>query len=185
MSTTLRTKPLPVDLADAWLGRALDHLLDACAAQEHNRSVDASRATVVFASLAVESRINRLVREHDPERWPAESQLTPLEKFQLVPRLLHESELARHNELAELVVEVFDLRDDLVGAGPCASSFDPHTACVTLAAAAEICRFLDADDEVAASVRVSAESLKRSAGTAPPPLTTAEWGDFPPDIGGS
>ncbi len=178
--------PQPNDVADVWLVHALEHLLDACKPLDAEHRLDASRRTVALAALAVEARINRVLREHDPDNWPVDAQLTPLEKFQQLPRLLGESDLERHNELAELVVELFDLRDGLVDAAPQPPAFTPAAACAMVTAAASLCSFLDDVAAIGSEIerRASAVTSLASAATAAELPSDADE-RFPPDLIGS
>ena len=135
---------IATDLADVWLGHALASLLEACGVPEETRDallvsggvleqtlptpattdeaeelerLDASRRAVVFAALALEARINRVLSRCDPEERLAFARLAPAQRFRLAPRLLDELEFAREDAaLCDLVVEVFAARDELVDA---------------------------------------------------------------------
>lgn len=178
--------PQPYDVADVWLVHGLEHLLDACSPLDAEHRLDASRRAVALAALAVEARVNRVLREHDPERWPAEAPLSPLEKFQRLPRLLGESDLERHNELAEPIVELFDARDGLVDAVPVPPAFTPSTACAMVLAAASLCRYLDDVAAVASEVERRAAAVASRAAAATVAELPADTGErFPPDVIGS
>jgi hypothetical protein len=186
LTAPVRDLPRPHDVADVWLVHALEHLLDACSPIDGEHRLDASRRAVACASLAVEARINRVLREHDPEQWRVDMLLVPLEKYQLLPRLLGESDLTRHNELAELVVELFDARDGLVDAVLEPPAPTPASACGMVTAAAAVCSFLDDVSALGPEVerRASGVASRAAAATVAPPPPDA--GDsFPPDLIGS
>jgi hypothetical protein len=180
----LHELPPPLDLGDVWLEHALDRLYQACAATDAGARDDASILSVLFAGLAIESRINRIVRENDPEHWERIRSLRALDKFQLVPRLLHESNLGAHNELSEYVVELFDLRDELVEASPSAPPPNPAQACTMVTAAARVCLLLEEGDPAALEVLELAKAALPQARVAAAAIP-AEAGDFPPDLIGS
>lgn len=178
--------PQPHDVADVWLVHALEHLLDACSPVDVAHRADASRRAVALAALAVEARVNRVLREHDPEHWGAEAALSPLEKFQRLPRLLGESHLERHNELAEPIVELFDARDGLVDAVPVPPPFTPASACAMVTAAASVCSYLDDVAELGCEVERHATAVASRAAAATVAELPVDTGErFPPDLIGS
>lgn len=165
----------PPDLADTWLAHSLLQLSAACEEADNARRTDASRLAVVLAALAVETRLNRVLHEHDPG-WDHDNLASPLEKFQLLPRLVAQ-DVVRHNELSGLLVEVLDRRSELTDSG--APVVTPRDAARVVIAAAEICTFLDPTRPEADRVRSAA--LAAHAETSPP----AEPGEFPPELVGS
>lgn len=225
----MRGMPAAADLADLWLVHALTCLLDACdvpeperlkligagiddfeskitsrstATQEVERlaRLDACSLALVFAALALEARINRALRACDPAEWRAVSHLTPAEKFRLAPRLLDELDSATEDaELCRLVVEVFDMRDDLVDAGGSPRSefhIGPSVARAMVEASAKVCSFLatlTGGDESGTALRTqkAAEALTHRADAlalARPPTrpdrkqSSNGDADFPPDL---
>lgn len=227
--------PAPVDLADLWLLHALAHLLDACEVPAPDRRelvesgidagivpaeseatgeaaqlerLDASRLALVFGALAVEARLNRVLRRCDPSEWEAVAHLVPAEKFRLAPRLLAALASApKHAALCDLAVELFAVRDELVDAAGLpdaalevtSSRFGPRRARVMVEASAKICGFLatltDEDDSgTAGLVQKAAFALARRTDVLSlvRPLTAPHWDwegngdvDFPPDLIGS
>ena len=227
--------PGPTDLADVWLVHALAHLLNAYNVPDADRRalvtspaaaatiaipalhgvneqtarlqrLDAARLALVSAALAVEARMNRVLRRGDPAEWEAIAHLVPAKKFRVAPRLLdaHES-ASKHEALCDLVEEIFRVRDELVDAAGqpgaalnvMSSRFSPSHARAMVEASAKICRFLatlgeEGDNATAELVRDVANGLQRrldfrSEVTVPSP--DWEWStgdlDFPPDIIGS
>jgi hypothetical protein len=85
---------------------------------ERPERLDACRLTLAFAALAVEARLNRVLRGSDEAEWRALVHLTPVKKFRLARRLLtglgHATE---GHELGDLMAQVFGDRDELVDAG--------------------------------------------------------------------
>lgn len=202
--------PVAADLADVWLGHALACLLEAGGAADADEAtrerLDACRRAVVFAALALEARLNRVLRCCDPYERHAFADLAPAEKFRLAPRLLDELEFAAEDAaLCALVVEVFKARDELVDAdgasgGPPADVAPPLSAGRARAIVEEsgrICCFLatltdDVPVATAQQVWRAAGALARRADGFPggdaPSLPRWEWdGDdeFPPDLIGS
>lgn len=204
------------DLADVWLDHALTCLFDACDLPEGEEvaarsttaeRLDACRCALVFAALALEARLNRALRHCDAAESRAVAHLSPAEKFRLAPRLLGEfHSAAKDATLCDLVVEIFNVRDDLVEAGASsaealtegASEFSPSHARALVAASAKLCWFLAAlvgEDEGGTARRVleAADGLALradllSAGRAPSlPHWDWDWGgeEFPPDLIGS
>ncbi len=225
----MRGMPAAVDLADLWLIHALTCLFDACdvseaerlelieagiddfepkitsrstAAQEAERlaRLDACSLAVVFAALALEARLNRGLRSCDSAEWQAVSHLTPAEKFRLAPRLLDGLDsAAKGAELCRLVVEVFDVRDELVDAGGSPRSefhLGPSVARAMVEASAKVCSFLatlTGCDESGTALRTqkAAEALAHRADAlalARPPTRPSRKqssngeADFPPDL---
>jgi hypothetical protein len=228
--------PGATDLADVWLGHGLVCLLDACGVPRASRAdllesgvdtpasglpaprpagdeevslpggVDACRRAVVFAALALEARLNRVLARCDPEERQALGHLAPAEKFRLAPRLLDELKYAPEDAaLCELVVEVFKARDELVEADGApeglpsepSSRLSPSRARAIVEESAKICCFLATlTDEVpvdtaqqvwrtAGALQGRADSL--SAGN-PPSLPRWDWewlDEFPPNLIGS
>lgn len=225
----MRGMPSAADLADLWLVHALTCLLDACDVPEPERlklveagiddfeptisarstateeveqlaRLDASSLAVVFATLALEARLNRVLRSCDAAEWQAVSHLTPAEKFRLAPRLLDELDSATKDaELCRLVVEVFDVRDELVDAGGSPRSefhLGPSVARAMVEASARVCSFLatlTGGDESGTALRTqhAAEALAhRADALALARSPTASFrkrssngdADFPPDL---
>lgn len=226
--------PGAVDLADVWLAHALACLFEACgvapadrpalvesgadafdaeatlfAADESTRvgRLDACRRALAFSVLAVEARLNRVLRGCHTAEWHALLRLSPPERFRLAPRLLERlDEAPADAELAELVDEVFGVQEELVDAAGCVgatfphqpSRFGPSRARKIVEAGAEICCFLGAlageHDGAAPVVRDAARALEARATrvTAAAAGTYSQWGwdwngfgDFPPDVIGS
>jgi hypothetical protein len=224
------------DLADVWLADALECLLDACevplgerlalvetgrdsiepedaaswpAVDESSRlrRLVACRRALAFSALAVEARLNRVLRGCHADEWSALLRMSPPERFRLAPRLLNKLEwAARHAELCDRVDEVFGGRDELVGAagsGGAAFPYEfsrlgPSRVREAVEASAEICCFLASligeDEGSAPRVRDAARVLISRAEHVqlPPAADRAEYGwewsgfgDFPPDIIGS
>ena len=193
--------PDVADLADLWLVHAVAYLLDACDVPEPDRRklvesgrdvfeppimvksstadeaarlehLDACRLALEFATLAVEARLNGVLRRWNADEWRALAHLAPAEKFRLLPRLLDGNELAvRFAELSPLVDELFDVRDELVDAGgPPGSAlrFSPSRARAMVEASAKVCCVLETliDDEERRTARLArraAEALARRA----------------------
>jgi hypothetical protein len=232
--------PVPADLADEWLADALGYLLDACELPREalgellgpaapaefltrmpapsddpaarRKRLDAARLAVVIAALAVETRLNRVLKLRDPSDWSTMAHLAPLEKFQLAPRLLRDVESApAHSGLSNLAFELLELRAELVDAGvrPTAGletadepdlRFMPRRARTMVVAGARICEFLATlagrDDETgmarlvdqaAGTLDERAEACSLMGGPIP---ARRDWGwdrdvEFPPDIVGS
>lgn len=229
--------PDVVDLADVWLVHALACLLDACDVPETDRRrlvesgidafepeilarstatdesvrlerLDACRRALVFAALALEARLNRVLRRCDAAEWRVVAHLAPVEKFRLALRPLAGPECATKDaELSDLVVQVFSGRDELVDAdGPtglaltdASSRFSPSRTRAIVEASAKICAFLatltGGDEsgtarlvwETAAALAQRADFL---AVVRPSSSPRSDWGwngfgDFPPDLTGS
>lgn len=227
--------PSPADLADLWLVYALAYLLDACDVPAGDRRelvasgidpgilelagtagvtgeaqlerLNASRVALVFGALAVEARLNRVLKRGDPSELQAVAHLKPAQKFRLAPRLLGELDaMPNHAALCDLVDELFTLRNELVdaaglpGAGSreTSSRFSASHARALVEASAKACCFLATlakeDEGVAERVRDTVEALSHRADVlaviTPPTLPRWEWGwnqdaDFPPDLVGS
>jgi hypothetical protein len=223
--------PGAADLADVWLGHALACLLDGCEVPEDDRAalvefgrdelesddtapdearqlrrLDACRSALALSALAVEARLNRVLRRCHAAEWSALLRLSPAERFRLAPRLLDELEwAARDAELSDLVEQVFAAHDELVDAAgsvgaafpPTRSRFGPDRARDTVEASAELCCFLadltGEDEGAAPAVREAARALRsrawRLSGAAPrrteQELGLNGFGDFPPDVIGS
>lgn len=232
--------PVPVDLADEWLADALGYLLDACelpraALRElleppahpsvpfgraptpsddpaaRRSRLDAARLAIVTGALAVEARLNRVLKLRDSGDWRTLAHLVPLEKFGLAPRLLRGLHtVPEQSRLSRLAAELFELRAELVeaGIGPSAAlevaddpdrRFLPGHARAMVEASATICAFLatlaDRDDETetAQLVQRAARALAQRAETSSimggPIAPRRDWGwndvDFPPDLVGA
>lgn len=192
--------PLEGDLADVWLGHALRSLVavgDEVHAPSGEDELDACRRAIVFAALALEARLNSVLRCCDSEERHALAHLAPAEKFRLAPRLLAElSAEAEDAALCELVVEVFGARDALVGANGGARRVEPAFARAIVEESARICTFLASLVEgipTATSVQVRAEvsalarrSERLSAGEPVRlPRWNWDWDEFPPNLVGS
>lgn len=233
--------PVPVDLADEWLADGLGFLLDACelpkATLRHlleptghpalalgrapaltdspaarRRRLDAARLAVLIGALAVEARLNRVLKLRDPGDWSTLAHLVPYEKFALAPKLLRGVEsVPDQSGLSRLAAELFELRADLVEAGVQASAaleaadepdprFLPNHARVMVEASAKLCAFLatlagrDPEVETARLVQRAAAALSARAEACSvmsgPIAARREWAwgfeaDFPPDVGGS
>ena len=226
--------PGAVDLADVWLVHALACLLDACEVDPEDRMallesgadafdpettlfatdeatrvarLDACRRALAFSVLAVEARLNRVLRGCYAAEWQALLRLSPAERFRLAPRLLDRlGDTPRDAELCELVDEVFGVQEELVDAAGCVgatfphqpSRFGPSRARKLVEASAEICCFLSdlagEHDGPAPVVRDAARALETRVThvTAAAAGTYSQWGwdwngfgDFPPDVIGS
>lgn len=233
--------PVPVDLADEWLADALGFLLDACelpkaALRElveptvhpsalldqapipsdsppaRRRRLDSARLAVVLGALAVEARLNRVLKLRDPGDWSTLAHITPLEKLGLAPKLLRGVDsVPEQSGLSLLAAELFELRSELVeaGLGPSAAleaadepdqRFLPSHGRAMVEASATICAFLttlagrDAEGETERLVRCAAAALAQRADACSimrgPIAARREWGwacepDFPPDVVGS
>jgi hypothetical protein len=229
--------PPPSDLADVWLVHALVRLLDAYDIPDTDRPdliasvrnastveipvtsaasgearrlerLDAARLALVSAALAVEARMNTVLRHGDPAEWEAVAHLVPAERFRVAPRLLDRRESAsKHEELCDLVDEIFRVRDELVDAAgePCSalnvmsSRFSPSHARAMVEASARICHFLAtlAEEQVGGTaelVRDVARAFDLRLDHRPKFIEREpgwEWNwhldqlDFPPDIVGS
>ena len=192
------------DLADGWLDDALGALAAACDADRPDR-LDAARRAIVFAALALEARVNRVLACADPAEHDALAHLSPAERFRLAPRLLAHLEAAAEDAaLCELVVEVFRARDELVDgdgvwhAADATERFSPNRARAIVEESARICCFLATLAETipvvtAKHVWHAAGSLtehadRLSAARAPAlPRWDWDWDDdaFPPRLIGS
>ncbi|MGZ4333181.1 MAG: hypothetical protein ACXVRJ_02765 [Gaiellaceae bacterium] len=232
--------PAPADLADVWLAYAFCRLLEACELTDttlrelvdpasrpieflvrphvgsggetaRHRRLDAGRFAVLDAGLAVEARLNRVLRLRDPDDWSTVAHLVPVEKLRLAPRLLRDVEsVPDHGRLCELAAVLFESRGRLVHAGGPTSMpeqeeeqdawFDPSHARAAVAAGAEICTFLAAlarrDDEATGArlIATACERLERRAeacsAAGQEPQEPAQWSwtldaEFPPDLVGS
>ena len=231
--------PVPVDLADEWLADALAFLLDACelprtALREllepnahpavpfgqaptplgdpaaRRKRLDAARLAVVIGALAVEARLDRVLKLRDHGDWSTLAHLAPLEKFGLAPRLLRGvHSVPEQSGLSRFAAELFELRAELVEAGVGASAalevadepdprFLPSHARAMVEASAKICAFLatlsDRDEtQTAHLVQRAAGALAQRAETCSimrgPIAARRDWGwndiDFPPDVVGS
>ena len=188
------------DLADIWLGHALRCLValgDEAHEPTDGGELDASRRAIVFAALALEARLNSVLRCCDPEERHALGHLAPAEKFRLAPRLLAElSAEAEDAALCDLFVEVFGARDSLVGANGGERPLDPAFARAIVEESARICTFLASLVEgipTATAVQVRAEvsalakrSERLSAGEPVRlPQWEWDWDEFPPNLVGS
>ena len=210
------------DLADVWLLHALAALLDGWGVPEEKRReltaapaaggeavrlehLDSCRTALVFAALAVEARLNRVLRSRDGAEWRTVAHLMPAERFRLAPRLLDELESATKDaELVPLVVKLFEYRDELVDAGESPGSaltdaealvrFGPSHARAMVEASAKVCAFLATltgeESGIAQLVQNAAEQLARQAhaleAVAPSwSFHEVDWAEFPPDLVGS
>lgn len=188
------------DLADIWLAHALASLLEVSGrpeAVDDSGDRDACRRAIVFAALALETRLNAALQCCDPAERHALGQLAPAEKFRLAPRLLAElGAEAEDAALSALVVEVFGARDALVGANGGDRPLDPALARAIVEESARICTFLASlvhgmPTATAAQVRSEVAALaarsERLAGDAPVELPRWEWDwdEFPPNLVGS
>lgn len=226
------------DLAEVWLIHALDCLLEACEVAADDRPaliesrcdsfeaedaasslavdepsrlrrLDACRRALAFSALAVEARLNRVLRRsHAGEEWAALLRLPPADRFRLVPRLLDEREReGGHAELCDRADEVFGARDELVDASGAVGALSPRDlfrlgprrAWEAVEASAEICSFLapltGEDGGSAPLVRAVAHALSARAKQVQLASTAADraqWGldwngpgGFPPDVIGS
>lgn len=226
--------PDAADLGDVWLAHALGCLLEACgvplvdrlaliesgrddfepddtasvlAGDEASRlrRLDACRRALAFSALAVEARLNRVLRHLHADEWSALLRLSPAERFRLAPRLVDKLERgAEDAELCALVEQVFGAHDELVDAAgsveaafpPRPTRFSPSRARETVEASANLCCFLATltgeVEGVAPLVRDAARALRARAGRVPLTYASAaarvdwDWGgDFPPDVIGS
>ena len=194
--------PRAADLADLWLAKALAFLLDACdvpasarrdlldsgidtlepeippasspaAEKAQLERLDASRLALVLAELAVEARLNRVLRHCDAVEWQAIAHLAPAEKLRLAPQLLDDRRSsAKGADLYPLVDELVDVREALVEAGGwstgSAARFGPSLACAMVEASAKICCFLasltdEAESDTARIAQRAAETLVKRA----------------------
>jgi hypothetical protein len=187
------------DLADHWLRHALGAVValsDGTRAADGD-DLDDSRLAIVFAALALEARLNNVLRCCDADERHALGRLAPAERFRLAPRLLAElGAEAEDAALCELVVEIFGARDGLVGANGGVRPVGPAFARAIVEETARICSFLASLVEgipAAAAVRVREEvsalaerSEHLSAGEPVRlPRWEWEWDEFPPDLVGS
>jgi hypothetical protein len=192
--------PFAGDLADVWLGHALRSLValsDGVHEPSGEDELDLCRCSIVFAALALEARLNSVLRCCDPEERHALGHLAPAEKFRLAPRLLAElGAEAEDAALCELVVEVFGARDALVGANGGVRPVDPPFARAIVEETARICTFLASLVEgvptatavqVCAEVAALARRSERLRAGAPVrlPRWDWDWDEFPPNIVGS
>ena len=224
--------PEPADLADLWLGHALSSLFDACEVPLTERPIlvesgavspelrvklqldtpearlarlDSCRLAVLFAALAVEARLDRLLRRCDATDWPAVAHLAPVERFRIARRLLDGVEpLPEEAGLDGFAVELFDLRNELVDAvgRPGAAmtemspEFSPSRASAMVSAGARLCDFLAmlAGGIESATARIvlqaSGALSRRAAELTASGSRRLEWDsgadvDFPPDLIGS
>jgi hypothetical protein len=226
--------PDPVDLADLWLMHALSSLLDACDVPRADRQrlvesresgtalriwpvsgketgrlqrFDASRLAVLFSALAVEARLDRLLRHCDAADWPAVKHLAPEEKLRLAPRLLGREDRVDDSPLWGVALALFHLRGELVDAdgkpgaalAELSPDFSVSRAREMVAGGAKICSYLAglADEHgrgASSIVEETADALQRRAVA----LSTRElpaspdWrsgrdndADFPPNIVGT
>lgn|SRR5581483_8767008 len=181
------------DLADVWLAQALASLLALSdgATEEH----DTARCAIVFSALALEARLNSVLRCCDPEERHALGHLAPVEKFRLAPRLLAELNAAAEDAaLCELVAEVFGARDALVDAnGTPDRSLDAAFVRAIVEESARICLFLaslvpGAPTGTAVQVRAQAAALADRLSAHEPvglPQWDWDWDEFPPNLIGS
>lgn len=214
------------DFGDVWLVHALAALLDACGVPEGRRSklvasgvdsfkprkakrvasedathlerLDSCRLAVAFAALAVEARVNRVLRTAKPYEWPTIAPLAAPEKFTLVSRLLdgpeHELEA---RELVALAIELFEVRDELVGGSGTSASvlrLGPSRTRAIVEGAAKLCSFVamlaeEDESETARLAHRAAEALERRADAlalskSASSLSPEPSGEvaFPPDI---
>ena len=214
------------DIGDVWLVHALASLLDACGVAEGRRAklvasgtdsfkprkpkrvtsddathlerLDSCRLAAAFAALAVEARLNRVLRAAKPDEWPTIAPMSAPEKFTLVSRLLDkpEHELAAR-ELLPLAVELFEVRDELVGGSSAPASvlrLGPSRTRAIVEGAASLCSLValladESESETARLAHRAAEALERRAdalalvksASSPCPEPSGEV-DFPPDI---
>ncbi len=218
--------PDVVDLADLWLVHALARLLDACGVPEGSRRklvesgadpfrtrkarqgapddltrlerLDSCRLAVVFAALALEGRLNRVLRSGAPAEWRRIAPLTTPEKFSISTRLLDRPECELEaDELFPLVVELFEVRDELAEAGSAPDSvlrLGPSRARAMVEASARLCCFVGAlgGEDESGSARLAhraAEALARRAdalalirSTSRSHPAPSDDLDFPPDL---
>ena len=162
---------------------------------------------MLFAALAVEARLDRLLRQRDAADWPAVAHLAPGEKFRIAPRLLDGRESVKVDRgLCNLADDLFTLRDELVDAvgrpgaalTAISSEFSPSRTRAMVSASATICDVLttlahEVKGGTARLVRETADALTRRAdavsavGSLGPELERG-WSediDFPPDIAAS
>lgn len=226
--------PEPADLADLWLGHALSCLFDACEvpladrrrlveaggsgpgpgpglerddADSRRARLDSCRLAVLFGALAVEARLDRLLRCGDATDWPAVAHLPPAERFSIARRLLDGFESAPEDAgLARLAVELFALRGELVDAVgrpgaamvELAPEFSPSRTDAMVGASARLCDFLaslagEGESATAPIVEhVAAALVRRASDLSPaaagPPRPVEAWTadvEFPPDLVGS
>ena len=228
--------PEPADLGDLWLGHALFCVLDAFEVPVEERRalieargspyglmarplqgdaearlerLDSCRLAVLFGGLALEARLDRLLRRSDATDWPTVAHLPPAERFRMSRRLLGGADSARWDDPAvlELAVELFELRDELVDAvgQPGAAllemspEFSPTRAGAMVGASARLCTFLaalvgEADSGTAHLVEqtipaltrwASDRSQPRAGGTYEPGWEWTNAVDSPPDLAGS
>ncbi|HUK43844.1 MAG TPA: hypothetical protein VLV28_00985 [Gaiellaceae bacterium] len=214
------------DIGDVWLVHALASLLDACGVPEGRRAklvasgsdsfkprkvkrvvsddethlerLDSCRLAAAFAALAVEARLNRVLQAAKPDDWSTVAPLPAPEKFSLVSRLLDgpEHELAAR-ELFPLAVELFEVRNELVGGRGAPASvlrLGPSRARAIVEGAARLCSFVaeladENESETARLAHRAAEALERRAdalaevksANSPCPEPSGEV-DFPPEI---
>jgi len=218
--------PEVCDVGDVWLAHALASLLNACGVPEGRRAklvasgtdsfkprkanrvtsddatqlerLDSCRLAAAFAALAVEARVNRVLRSAKPDEWPTIAPLSAPEKLTLLSQVLDgpEHELAA-KELFPLAIELFELRDELVGGGGVVAPvlrLGPSRARAIVEGAARICSFVAvlADEDESETARLAhraAEALERRAdalaavksATGPRPEPSDEV-DFPPEL---
>jgi hypothetical protein len=214
------------DLGDLWLVHALASLLDACGVPEAKRGkliesgidpfrprrakraapdemtrlerLDSCRLAVVFAALALEARLNRILRSCNPVEWGTVAALTAPEKFGLSPQLLGRREYELEaEELFPLVVELFGVRDELVDGGDAPDSvlrLGPSWARAMVEASARLCSFVAAltgegESGTAKLVHHATEALERRADAlalirspSRPHREPSEDDDFPLDL---
>jgi hypothetical protein len=220
-------------LADLWLEHALSCLLDVCEvplaerrglvalatapsplssamqddAQARLDRLDRCRVAVLFGALAVEARLDRLLRHSDATDWPAIAHLAPAERFRLARRLIDGGSEPEDSELYFLAVDLFELRDELVDAvgrpGAALEDMSPEFSSARtramVVASARICEFLkrlagEAQGATEELVQRAGEALTQRAdavaGVLPSaaPEPTWEWNrnaDFSPGVVGS
>lgn len=190
--------PAHDDLADLWLDRALANVQAAYEAEPER--LEACRLAVVFAALAVEARLNRLLQGCGAAAWPVVERLAPVEKLRLAPRLLGVPDPGpRHRSLLDGAVKLFELRGELVDdAHRGAEAEAPRhlhasAARTSVEVSADICTFLTAlaaegEDRTARYVHDQARILHPPARPVPAaePGSSVGGGDeFPPDVVGS
>jgi hypothetical protein len=213
--------PAPVDLADTWLAHAAAQLVLSCSLpswvlhellEPEARTLDylvqprtapdpdAARLAVLLAALAVEARLNRLLRLRDPDDWHTVAHLAPEEKLSLAPRLLRgvDSVPEHADDLSAAAAELFALRTELLE-GADTEPLTPAHARALVETAARICELLarlagrDDDCATAALVEHAAVVLAPRARTlsskrVAEPRSDWSWSrdvDFPPDLVGS
>ncbi len=188
--------PAHDDLADLWLDRALCYVQAAYEAEEER--LEACRLAVVFAALAVEARLNRLLHGCGAAAWPVVGRLAPVEKLRLAPRLLGVPEPGpRHRALLDGAVRLFELRGELVDDVHRGADADAprhlraSAARSSVETSADICSFLTAlaaegEDRTARYVYERARILHPPARPVPAAGSSVGDGDeFPPDVVGS